>query len=175
MAFPGSIYGYVSPIGETELGTATTGVLGVATILPNGWYFLPHPAGSFTLTVEADGFITHSEPVTVGSMEYVRLDVTLLPEVPEVVTCTNPGTTADTTPTLRWTLSDRATWYKVCIWDNNNNEVRNIWYTAAECYESDTICAKIMNSLPTGTYKWWVKAWNESGGVWSAEKSMTIT
>lgn len=79
-AFGGFITGTVTPIIS---GIITTGY-GSAIILPNGSYFMPHIAGTFTLTVNATGYQPSSQPVTVGEIAVVRANISLTSSEPEL-------------------------------------------------------------------------------------------
>ncbi|MDP2647075.1 MAG: hypothetical protein Q8P24_19240 [Desulfobacterales bacterium] len=102
-AFSGFITGTVSPIVS---GTLTTGY-GAAIILPNGRYFMPHIAGTFTLTVTANEYNTYTAPVTVGELAVTTANVTLTPTTAPTTTTTS--TTTTTVPTTTTTTVPQTT------------------------------------------------------------------
>ncbi len=96
--FNGFITGQMTPV--VSLAKVSTGY-GSALTLPNGYYFMPHIAGSFTLTVNVPGYLPYSSPVTVGELQLVTLNITLSsntpPAAPTLAPVSSPTRTATQT------------------------------------------------------------------------------
>jgi hypothetical protein len=88
--FTGFVYGTVSPGVRTIL---TTDGGGEAISLPNGYFAMPHPAGTFTLTAIADGYPEYTQSITVNEIGETALNVNVSQvAIRPSVTITQPTT-----------------------------------------------------------------------------------
>ncbi len=93
---------------------------------------------------------------------------------PGPVTLTGPtGTITDTTPTITWNTVSCATWYRLFVWDSDEEKVHTVWYEASDVCSGGS-CAVTLDALYSDTYEYWVKSWNDYGKVWSDGASFTI-
>jgi hypothetical protein len=90
--------------------------------------------------------------------------------VPEAVTLIEPsGCVEATAPTLTWTETPNASWYRVYVRRADLTVVQDQWYAWWQLACDDTQCAVSTPSLTEATYTWWVQPWGEYGyGPWSA-------
>ena len=74
--FNGFLFGQVSP--AVSLARVTTTGGGSALTLPNGYFFMPHISGSFTLTVSATGYEPYSTSVSVAELAITTVNISLI-------------------------------------------------------------------------------------------------
>lgn len=98
-----------------------------------------------------------------------RFTVMTFPATPFAPT----GTISETQPTLQWYASPNASWYYVWLSDANGH-VLDQWFPASQCAAG--VCAVAPLTLPPGSYRWWVQAWQQDGGygAWSSETAFSI-
>jgi len=77
----GVIAGMITDIssGETIDGASITTTGGVSSISIDGYYIMLHPAGAFTITVNANGYMQASAEVTVEGCSAVNKDFSMIP------------------------------------------------------------------------------------------------
>jgi hypothetical protein len=87
------------------------------------------------------------------------------------------GTIATIVPAYRWNVADNATWYH--LWVNNaaNRPLVKQWYRSADICSEGTCQVTPTVTLADGSYKWWVRTWNEAdkNGPWSAVAAFDVT
>jgi len=77
--FNGFLYGTVAPK-EAKATIKTNGINGNdALTLPNGTFFMPHIAGSFTLTADAIGYSIQKKQIIIKELSLTSVDIKLLP------------------------------------------------------------------------------------------------
>jgi hypothetical protein len=85
--YPGQIYGRISNAQGDGVDGATLRLSNVdnTAITHNGGIYLicQVPPGAYTVTVEADGYETQNQPVTVGDIGFVNVPFSLSPSLPE--------------------------------------------------------------------------------------------
>lgn len=81
-------------------------------------------------------------------------------------------------PTFTWTDTTNAPWFNLMIEDNVNNVVLSEWYqkdVSVSCPANE--CSKTITSeLFDGSYEWYIRSWNPSGGFssWDDPTAFTI-
>lgn len=94
---------------------------------------------------------------------------------PGQVSLSSPsGSAEETTPTFIWINDASTTWYKLLIWDSSEKKVYTKWYDATEICTADNCSVSLETELPSDSYEWWVKSWNDYGSVWSDGTAFTI-
>lgn len=93
------------------------------------------------------------------------------------------GTIITDQPTLVWEENAGATWYKLFIWDSNQERIFSQWvetegtradYPDADC-SGGTCSATVTASLADGAYQWFVRSWSEDNpGEWSEAMDFTV-
>lgn len=93
------------------------------------------------------------------------------PEQPVIL---SPSGSGSQNGTFYWNTVFNATWYKVWIEDSTGTAVVKKWYEAAGTDTNAGYSFITDDTLVPGDYKWWIKAWNSNGGIWSDEANFTI-
>ncbi|MFZ5912455.1 MAG: serine protease [Chloroflexota bacterium] len=108
---------------------------------------------------------------------------TTIPVIPVSLPVLNTplGNTTDRTPTYQWTEVDEsgrtesaATWYYLWVDGPNNVAMVRAWYKAVDVCDSVNCEITPNKFLGVGDHNWWVQAWNQAGGRWSAKGSFTV-
>ena len=105
-SFNGFIFGSITPIVEQTI-IYTTGNQSVMA-LPNGMFFLPHSAGSFTLRVEANDFDLFEKHIIVNEIEPLKINIPLKSIYPCPVAKFFPENTLISDPPLSVQFSDQS-------------------------------------------------------------------
>ncbi len=95
---------------------------------------------------------------------------------PESVTLITPDATVNNPITYTWNAVDNATWYRLYVWDDKHTVKHSQWYESSDI-ASDGICTVTpASTLESGSYEWYVQAWNEYGtGDWSDGMDFIVT
>ena len=96
--------------------------------------------------------------------------------LPAKTTLVAPADSSSTgTPQYQWNAVNNASWYWLWVNDDSGTPIKQ-WYTAAQanCASGTGTCSVTPSNSVSGTVRWWVRTWNESGiGPWS--ESLTFS
>lgn len=136
-----------------------------------------HSMATETILGEYLGFfISFSQEIAIDYLKVSQSDPVIeCTTSPGAANLTSPGETiTDTTPDLTWKVEACATWYKLFVWNGDEQRVHSKWYEAANICSGDTCSASPDLELSSDNYTFWVKSWNEAGSVWSDGLSFTL-
>jgi hypothetical protein len=92
------------------------------------------------------------------------------------VTLSSPsGASDDTTSTFTWHEDPYSTWYKLFVWDSSEKTIHTQWYDAFDICSGGNCTLTLESELPSDSYQWWVKSWNEFGSLWSDGMSFSVS
>ena len=96
---------------------------------------------------------------------------------PAKTTLVSPsGAIEEQTPTFVWNAVEDSTWYYLWVDDSFGEAVVQKWYKASDVVVNSICSTPSPVDLPEGTYKWWVKTYNDYGhGPWSSALNFTVS
>lgn len=119
-------------------------------------------------------FITGSQEIAIDYFTVIATPYVGCATAPGKVTLTSPsGTITDTTPTLTWNTTDCATWYRLFVWDSQEERVHVEWYEASDVCSGNS-CGVTLDTLASDSYEFWVKSWSEYGKIWSDGQTFIV-
>jgi len=89
--FTGYLFGYIQP--PTPYVKISTSSDTEALSLPNGWFFIPHNAGTYTLEALGTGFEKYEQSITIAEAQSTQITINLTSET----NCKDSGFYASTT------------------------------------------------------------------------------
>ncbi len=98
---------------------------------------------------------------TAGMREGIFQLVAIPPGTPSAY---GPSGSSDNTPYFSWSAVDDATWYQVWV-ERNGQKYIDTWTQSTHWSPGD---------WPSGSYEWWVRAYNGVHGSWSSGKTFSI-
>lgn len=109
---------------------------------------------------------------------YVQINETDQPESnypPDAATLVAPlQSIQEQFPVFTWKKESSASWYRLYIRNESQNQVFARWYEAADIC-SGAHCSVVLDlQLPKDAYKWFVKSWNDYGSKWSKGLLFTV-
>ena len=119
---------------------------GISKISSDGFYLMLHPAGVFTMTVSATGYLTRVVSCTVISGQDLMLDISLIP-VGTTTTTTIITTTTTTTVTTASTTSTVSAWRCpiVCVLGDNDPNIERLRYFRDSILAQSAVGRRIIN------------------------------
>ena len=75
----------------------------------------------------------------------------------------------ENTVTFTWNGDDKTAWYRLAVWDREDNTIHSQWYESSKICSEGNCSVTPDSAFEAMEYQWWVESWNEFGSVWTGD------